>query len=253
MTSVGRQRPGTPPAAGEEASYDRYRRQHDDSIRWTPIGPPGDPAEVAVSPIGQLERSPNADEIRGTSYLTNSMAFGLYEDGHAVSIDLAGGARQSLEEGCLPIVITDWSRGDIAIRQRATAVPLRGTSYETGLESTLAWAEFEISNHGKESREVTFFAAESGDDKNPKRNLSYRDGVVMDGGSARSSARVPPGFSLEFQAEVPGNNKLDSKVDRSDPRTLLVAGGLYNALLVRGRIEPGRTARVAVNRVFNFP
>ena len=95
-----------------------------------------------------------------------------------------------------------------------------------------------ISNHGKESREVTFFAAESGDDKNPKRNLSYRDGVVMDGGSARSSARVPPGFSLEFQAEVPGNNKLDSKVDRSDPRTLLVAGGLYNALLVRGRIGP---------------
>ena len=75
----------------------------------------------------------------------------------------------------------------------------------------------------------------------------------MDGGSARSSARVPPGFSLEFQAEVPGNNKPDAKVDRSDPQTLLAAGGLYNALLVRGRIEPGQTVRVVVNRVFDFP
>ena len=108
---------------------------------------------------------------------------------------------------------------------------------------------FDITNRGKEPREITFFAAESGDDTNPKRKLSYRDGVVMDNGSARSSARVPPGFSVEFQAGGAGQ----ARRDRSDPRTVLTAGGLYNALLVRGRIEPGQTARVAVNRVFDFP
>ncbi len=248
LTRVVHQRPETPPPAGEEASYDWYRKQYYDPGIFTPIGLPGDPAETAVLPAGQIERAPNHCGLAPV-YPTNTMAFGLYEDGHAVPIGTAGSARQSLEEGCLPIVVTDWSHHDIAIRERATAEPLRGASYETGLESTLAWAVFEITNNGKVPREVTFFAAESGDDKNARRNLNFRDGVVADGGSARSCAQVPPGFRVEFQAEVPGNNK----VDRSDPRAFLLAGGLYNALLVRGRIEPGQTARVAVNRVFDFP
>ncbi len=252
LSQAGRQQPGTPPPSGEEASYDWYVNQYADPVRWTPIGLPGDPAEAAVSSTGELERTPNYEGIPGTSYLINSTAFGLYEDGHAVPIGKDGAAaRQSLEEGYLPIVITDWSFGDIAIRQRATSQPLRSTSYETGLESTLAWVVFDITNNGKEPREITFFAAESGDKDHPKRNLSYRDGVVMDGGSARALARVPPGFSLEFQAEVPGNRKLDAKVDRKDPKTLLVAGGLYNALLMHGRLEPGQTARVVVNQVLD--
>ena len=161
--------------------------------------------------------------------------------------------RQSLEDGYLPIVLTLWRHGDLDIRQRATAEPLRGTSYHTGLESTLAWAEFDITNNGQQAREITFFAAQTGDNEHHKRDLSYRDGVVMENGSALSSARVPPGFSLEFRPEVPATNKPDSKLDRNDPRTLLVAGGLYNALLVRGRIEPGQTVRLVVNRVFDAP
>ena len=180
------------------------------------------------------------------------MSFGLYEHGHTAPME-AGGARQSLEEGYLPIVITDWKHDDIAIRQRTTAEPLRGSAYGTGLESTLGWAIFDITNRGEEPREVVFFAAEAGDDKNPKRSLSYRDGVVLEGGSARCSARVPSGFTLDFQPAVAGNNKLEGKVDRSDPKTLLREGGLYNALLMHGRIEPGQTVRLAVNRVFDFP
>ena len=118
LAQVGRQQPGTPPPAGEEASYDWYASQYNDPVRWTPIGLPGDPAEAAVSLTGKLERTPNYEGIPGTSYLINSMAFGLYEDGHAVPMGKEGGAaRQSLEEGYLPIVITDWSHGDIAIRQ----------------------------------------------------------------------------------------------------------------------------------------
>ena len=34
---------------------------------------------------------------------------------------------------------------------------------------------------------------------------------------------------------------------------LLAVGGLYNALLARGRIAPGQTVQVAVNRVFDAP
>ena len=52
-------RPGTPPPAGEEASYDWYREQYCDPVVFTPIGLPGDPAETAVSPTGQLQRAPN--------------------------------------------------------------------------------------------------------------------------------------------------------------------------------------------------
>ena len=166
---------------------------------------------------------------------------------------LEGALRQSLEDGYLPIVLTLWRHGDLDIRQRATAEPLRGTSYQTGLESTLAWAEFDITNHGKQAREITFFAAQTGDNEHHKRDLSYRDGVVMENGSALSSARVPPGFSLEFKAEAPATNKPDSKVDRNDPRTLLVAGGLYNALF-GARADRARPHRaVVVNRVFDAP
>ena len=242
--------PGTPPPPGEEASYDWYVTQYGDPVRWTTIGPPGDPAETAVSPTGQLERVPNIEDITGTPYMANAMSFGLFEDGHAVPM---GHVRQSLEEGCLPIVVTDWRNAEVIVRQRATAEPLRGVAYESGLESTLAWAILDITNRSATARQVTLFAAEAGDNKKPKRNLSFRNGVVLEGGSARCSARVPPGFTLEFQAVVPGNRPLDKKADRSDPRTLLYTGGLYNALLMHGRIEPGQTVRVAVNRVFDFP
>ncbi len=204
-------------------------------------------------PSGQLARATGFNAVTGTYYTIDGTAFGLWENGQATRMGLEGALRQSLEDGYLPIVRTRWRHGDLDIRQRATAEPLRGASYQSGLESTLAWAEFDITNNGKQAREVTFFAAQTGDNEHPKRDLRYRDGVVMENGSALSSARVPPGFSLEFQAEVPPRNKPGVKVDRSDPKNLLTGGGLYNALFARGRIEPGHTARVVVNRVFDAP
>ena len=198
LASVVQQQPGTPPPKGEEASYDWYLRQYSDPGMFTPIGLPADAAEVVVLPAGQLERAPNNCGL-APIYPTNTMAFGLYEDGHAVRMGTAGSARQSLEEGCLPIVITDWSHHDIAIHEQTTAAPLRGAAYETGMESTLAWAVFDITDRGKEPRDITFFAAESGDGKTPKRNLSFHDGVVMDGGSARSCAGP-----ARLQRRVPG-------------------------------------------------
>ena len=253
LTRAASAKAAAPPPPGEEASYEWYRRQYWDPVVFAPIGPPADPAETAVMPSGQLARAIGFNAITGTYYTLNGTAFGLWEDGQATRMGVEGALRQSLEDGYLPIVLTLWRHGDLDIRQRATAEPLRGTSYQTGLESTLAWAEFDITNNGTRAREITFFAAQTGDNEHPKREINYRDGAVMENGSALASARVPPGFSLEFQAEAPATNKPGAKVDRSDPKNLLTAGGLYNALLMRGRIEPGQTAHVAVNRVFDFP
>ncbi len=41
---------GTPSRRGEEASYEGYLKQYGDPGIFTPIGPPSDPAETAVSP-----------------------------------------------------------------------------------------------------------------------------------------------------------------------------------------------------------
>ena len=103
--------------------------------------------------------------ITGTYYTINGTAFGLWENGQATRMGVEGALRQSLEDGYLPIVLTLWRHGDLDIRQRATAEPLRGTSYQTGLESTLARAEFDITNSGKQTREITFFAAQTGDNE----------------------------------------------------------------------------------------
>ena len=183
---------GTPPPPGEEASYEWYRRQYWDPVVFTPIGPPADPAEAAVSPSGQLTRTISFNGITGTYYAIDGTAFGLWENGRAIPMGIEGALRQSLEDGYLPIVHTLWRHGDLDIRQRATAEPLRGASYQTGLESTLAWAVFDITNNGKEPRNVTFFAAQSGDNSHPKRNLAYRDGAALENGSALASARPRP-------------------------------------------------------------
>ena len=110
----------------------------------------------------------------------------------------AAARRQSVEEGSA-IVITDWRHGDIAIRERATAEPLRGTSYETGLESTLAWVVFDITNYGKEPRDSRFSP--------PTRATT----AIPSGTSAtatawfwRATAPLDRTGPAQLQADVPG-------------------------------------------------
>ena len=93
------------------------------------------------------------------------MAFGLYEDGHAVPMGTAAARGNRWKRATCP---SSSPTGATATSPSASGPrPSRcgAPSYETGLESTLAWAVFDITNRGKEPREVTFFAAESGDNK----------------------------------------------------------------------------------------
>ena len=89
--------------------------------------------------------------------------------------------------------------------------------------------------------------------RHPKRNLSFRDGVV----DGRRQCPLRPRRSRPASAWSSRRRRraTTSRTARRPqrPEAVLPAGGLYNALLVRGRIEPGQTARVAVNRVFDFP
>ena len=203
-----------------------------------------------IQGIASKEWDMNRSPIAGTPYLAKAMSFGLYEDGHAVPMD-AGSTRQSLEEGCSPIVGGDWRRATYTIRQRATAEPLRGSYYETGLESTLAWAAFDIANRGKEPRDSP---------SSPPRPATTR---ILGGGSPIATAWClktagpqcpsPRRLHHQFQAQ-PAATSAGGEGGRRDPKTLLRQGGLLQRTPGRrGRIEPGQTIRLAVNRVFDFP
>jgi hypothetical protein len=252
---VPRNAPGTPPPAGQEASYEWYVSQYPDPVIFTAIGPPADPAETGVSPRGQLMMGKLAyseadGTIAGTPYVENSLAFGLVEDGRFVTVGSGHVARQSLVAEHLPIVLTNWNHDDLQIRETAFAQPLRGDGYSTGLEATLAWAVFEITHAGKDTREIAFAATQIGDEQNPRKVLAYHDGVVFEGESALFAVSAPAGCAQEFQPVLspdPGTGPQSNRVE------LLRAGGIYNALVVRGRCEPGRTLRIAFCRVFQFP
>ena len=56
-----------PPPAGQEASYQWYLGQYTDPTMFTAIGLPGDPAETAVSPNGELVYA-NDIVIQGSKY-----------------------------------------------------------------------------------------------------------------------------------------------------------------------------------------
>jgi hypothetical protein len=187
--------------------------------------------------------------IAGTAYVANALAFGLYDDGRVVPIGSDAPAHQVLADGHLPIVTTQWRHRGLDVHQTAFARPLRGSGYTTGLESTLAWAVFDITNRSAAPREITFFAAQCGDEKHPKRELVFRDGVVLESGSARLSARVAKGFALEFKPLFPENPQFSS----AKPLDVRRQGGLLNVLVMRGRLVPGQTVRLVVNRVFDFP
>ena len=162
--------------------------------------------------------------------------------------------RQSLEDGYLPIVLTLWRHGDLDIRQRATAEPLRGTSYETGLESTLAWAVFDITNHGKQPREITFFAAQSGDNETSQAEPQ----LPRRRGDGRRQCPLRPRRSRPASAWS-SRRRRRATTSRTPSWTATTRGpcssraGCTMRCLARGRIEPGQTVRVVVNRVFDFP
>ena len=193
--------PGTPPRAGTEATYEWYLKQYEDPGIFTPIGPPADPAETAVSPHGELMYA-NDRHMAGTGYVANALVFGLYDGGRVVPIGSEVPAQQVLADGYLPIVTTRWRYHGLDVDQTAFARPLRGAEYTTGMESTLAWARFDLTNRTAEPREITFLAAQLGDEKHPKRQLAFRDGVVTENGSARLSGTPCPGVRPGVSAGI---------------------------------------------------
>ena len=244
-----------PPPAGQEASYEWYLPQYTDPTIYTPIGLPADPAETVVTPSGELvyanELHKHVKRIPGTPYAVNALAFALFDGAQIVPMGVGQPARQSLEKGYLPIVITSAKHGNLEIRETTYSEPLEASAYQTGMESTLAWAVFEITNHGAEARPLTLLAAQMGDQTNLKLDLTYNDGVVLEKGSALFSARVPAGFKVEFHRVFPEGAEAAAE---ADPHAFLRSySGLFNALAVQGRIAAGETVRMAFNRRLDFP
>jgi hypothetical protein len=237
----------TPPFPGEEASYEWYRRQYDETSILTPIGPPGDPADLGVSSDGQLMYG-NDRVLPGTPFVMNALAFAVVDGGRVVPFGWEPTAHQELIEGVLPIVRTLWRYEDWEIAETAFGRPLRGDAYSSGLESTLGWAVFDVTNRATQPREFTLLTTRMGNNEKTIRDLTYRDGVIMEGGSARFSAKSPPDFTAEFLPVFPMNEPPDEK----NPLELLRRGGMYRALALRGTIAPGETKRLAVNGVFDF-
>jgi hypothetical protein len=250
-----RQPPGTPPPAGEEATYEWYAAQYPDPAIFTPIGPPADPAETGVSPRGQLMQgklaySDGDGTIAGTLLVTNAMAFGLLESGRFLPVGSGEAAEQSLLDGRLPIVVTDWTHDSLSVRETAFARPLRGDTYTNGLEATLAWAVFDLTWSGKQPREIAFAATLVGMDSRPRRTVGFRDNALFENDSAIASVHPPAAFAVEFQPVLGHQSSVETEAGAVE---FLRQGGAYNALIVRGQLEPGQTKRLAFCQVFQFP
>jgi hypothetical protein len=253
-------RAALPPPAGQEASYEWYLPQYTDPTIFTTIGLPADPAETAVSPNGELLFANDLEiqstkyedrHLPGTRYARNALIFALYDGARIVPIGMGKPARQSVEKGYFPIVITRWNYGHLEIRETAFSEPLKGTDYQSGLESTLAWASFEVTNHSQAASPLTLLAAQMGYEKVPKRDLTYSGGAVQEKGSALFSAQVPEGFAAEFHPVFPVGGQ--SKAEADPLGFLRSYAGVFNALAVRGKIGAGQTARIVFNRRFDFP
>lgn len=253
--AVSRPAPDSPPPGGQEASLAWYAAQYPDPVVFTPIGPPADPAETGVSPRGQLIRgvldySGRDGTVAGTPLVDNGMAFGLLESDRLVLAGTGEAAEQSLLDGRLPVVITDWAHEMIGIRQTAFARPLRGDPYTSGLEATLAWTVVDLTCADPRGRDVAFVATLLGTEQRPRREAVFREGVIHEDGCATAAAQVPAGFSVEF---LPVLGRPDSAPSDAGDVEFLRRGGAYNALVVRGRLEQGRTHRLAFCHVFQFP
>jgi hypothetical protein len=249
-----------PPPAGQEASYQWYVGQYADPAIFTPVGLPADPAETAVSPNGELlfandlviQGTQYKDRfIPGTGYARNSLTFALFAEGKIVPIGAGEPAQQSLEGGCLPVVVTRWKYGHLEIRETAFSEPLKGADYQSGLESTLGWAALEVTNHSQVASPLALLAAQMGNEKNPKREVTYDRGVVMENGSALFSAQTPAGFGVEFHRVFPAGAQAMAE---AEPLGFLRSyAGLFNVFAVQGEIGAGQTVRIVFNRRFDFP
>lgn len=265
-----------PPPPGEEASYEWYLPQYRNVSMLTLIGPPGDPADVAVSPTGELVYANYVLHAIAPGIHANALVFALYDGGKIVPIGMGERARQALTDGFKPIVVTSWTHDDVEIRLTAVAESLDGRPYESGMEMTLAWAALDVVNLGDKRREVTLLGFHAGEKKNLRPEFVYRDGVVvlkdaLEGGgrgwynfldgalllkdSALFSVRAPEGFKVEFAPVFPATTKLAEKGSAKDNSLELLRGhqAVFNALVVHGSIGPGKTVRIVFNRVFGFP
>jgi len=245
-----------PPPVGQEASYQWYLGQYADPTIFTTIGLPADPAETAVSPNGELLYANDllgGLHIPGTRYARNSLVFALFAEGEVVPIGAGEPARQSLEHDYFPIVITQWSYGHLEIREKAFSEPLKGTGYQSGLESTLGWAVLEVINHSQAANPLTLLAALMGDERKAllKSDLTYNGGTVLEKGSALFSAQVPEKFAAQFYPVFPAGEQAAAEQD--DLIFLQSYAGLFNVLAVEGKIGAAQTVRIAFNRRFDFP
>ncbi len=237
-----------PPPQRQEGSIEWYSNQYDDNSILTPIGPPSDPADIGVSTSGQIMY--NFDRvIPGTAYISNALVFAIVEDDRAIPFGWEPTCRQKLVDDVLPCVLTEWNISGWNLQQMSFARALRGDSYTTGLESTLGWAEFHITNISSNTREFAILATRIGNIGKIQRDLTFHDGVVFESESARFAAFPPLGFNVEFLPIFPRHFQYDSNC----PIDLLRSGGLYNALEVRGLIPPGETRKIAFNCVFDSP
>ncbi|MCL2330718.1 MAG: hypothetical protein FWC56_05400, partial [Phycisphaerae bacterium] len=254
-----------PPPAGKEASYEWYVKQFPDPVVWTPIGPPGDPAEAAVTRNGQLMGyAPYYVDrcIYGTDYHLNALVFALNDNPTGTSSiasckDHPGQAiapmgcrwkprvEQSVDPSNPSIIISTWKYDNIQVRETTFAEPFNGKPYETGIESTLAWAVFDLTNTGSKPETLTWLASLIGDNDKPvPENISYRDGALFENDNAVVAVPViPPGFELKFVPRFFVDDDSSNDIHR----------GLMNALTVTGTIEPSQTVRIVFNRVLHFP
>ena len=254
---VRRPHPALPPPAGEEAGYEWYLRQYRDPGILTTIGPPADPAEVAVSATGQLIDANQYCQGRGPfpgtrpPLVRQGLAFAILEGDRIQLPGSAGPVKQSLLDGFLPIVVTEWPCGDLRVRETAYAQPLEGETYPTGLESTLAWAGFEVQNTGGAPCELCFVAFDTADEQEPMPRLEFRDGAVLDDGSALFATLAAADVRVEFLPVIPRQAQPASVTEALD--LFRSHRAVFNALVAHAAIKPGETARFAFNRVFHFP
>ena len=252
---VHRNQPALPTPPGTEATYAWYLAQYDEPCLYSPVGPPADPAECAISHTGQIFGNPELSmkdaPHTAPRFFWNGLIFTLDDGQRLIHVGEGEPARQSLVDGDLPMVVTTWKHGDLEWRETAFGEPLRGDGYQNGTEPTLVWAAIELTNHGREARAIALPAYDVGDRSKPRLNLSFQDGAVMLGQSARLAVQTPQGFNTEFHPVYPAKAQLSSTTDTL--QNLSSHAGGFNALVVSGTLGGGKTARIIFNRVFDHP
>lgn len=255
-----RPRPGTPPPSGQEASYEWYAKQYPDPNMFTLIGPPADPGDAAVSANGQLFSAAVADmSVQGIiprllpgvgdRYIKHAVGFALFEHGKVVPFGAAAPVRQSVAQGFLPMVVTEWKPGDLSFKQTTFAEPLRAKDFSTDNQRGLAWAAVDIANTGQQNQDVILLAFYTGDEKALRPELIWKDGAVFAGENALFTARARDGFQVEFAPVFPRDAK--PAADGESITFLDGRSGVFNTLVITGRLGPGAKTRVIVNRTID--